>query len=179
MPLFVPTSAQAQRIFVSGLYYTFDSSGGDNTVVTAAGTASLSPFTVDVGHTFNQVSLEVTVTAASSTVDLAIYNDNAGAPGTLLTDFGAIDSHTGTGVIVIAISQLLVPGRYWLGSLPLAGTPTVRGRSTANLSNIGQSTGVNANVTCLQLTGLAVWPATGASFTPAQPVVPKVMLRAA
>lgn len=94
--------------------------------VIAAGTAARSdtansvllvPFVPAYSMTLTSVSVRVE-TSASASCYLGIYADNAGVPGTLITDFGSVSTST-TGIKTIAISQAVTAGTvYWLAVKP-------------------------------------------------------------
>jgi hypothetical protein len=97
------------------------------------GTMRGTPLHLAGACTADRIGLEVTTGAASSTVRLGIYAEDAttGLPGSLLLDAGTIDSTT-TGFKELTISQALSPGRYWLAAVALVATPTVRVNSGGN-----------------------------------------------
>lgn len=77
------------------------------------------PITIANSPTVTAIGLDVsTLSAANGVIRLGIYNDSAGAPGTLLLDAGTLAADGGgTGYKKIAISQALAPGTYWLAAV--------------------------------------------------------------
>ncbi len=170
-----------RRRFAPGWFSTVDIPTGDSTLVTVAGTLVVGAFPVDVGATFDQVSIEVTATGVGSTFRAGIYADTGtGLPGNLFAELANLDTASATGVIVAAITLTLPPGMYWLGGAAQGGTPTVRARNVSN-GAVQQATGGNVNATGytkLAVTGALPTPfaaTTGASQY--QAAIPKVMLR--
>lgn len=78
------------------------------------------------------VAVNVTTLAASSSVRLGIRSDNNGRPGTLLADWGTIDSTT-TGNKTLAITYTTPAGvsRLWLTATAQGGAPVLSVRSPA------------------------------------------------
>jgi len=87
-----------------------------------------SPLVVNVEGTFQAIGTNVTAGGgAGATLRFGIYADNgSGSPGRLLLDSGPVAA-TGTGAISEAISQVLLPGVYWLAVVAQgsASTPTI------------------------------------------------------
>jgi hypothetical protein len=101
--------------------------GGTGTASPGMGTLRAYRLDLAASGTADRIGIEITTSAASSTVALAIHNHDAstGLPGTVLLDAGTVDS-TSTGFKEITISQALSAGSYWLSSLSLGGSPTFR-----------------------------------------------------
>lgn len=97
---------------------------------TSTGSSSLTqsrldcvPLLIQKTVTLNSLGLRVTVSAAATTIRLGLYaDDGTGYPGALMVDAGTVDA-TGNGDKTIAISQVLTPGLYWLGSAAQGGSP--------------------------------------------------------
>jgi hypothetical protein len=110
--------------FTTGRYYC--PVANQTTGTLATGQLRLSPIWIPQQRTFDRISTNCTVAAASSTVRLGIYADTgSGYPGTLVLDAGTVDTSM-TGLKEITISQALAPGLYWIGGVMQGGTPTVR-----------------------------------------------------
>jgi len=126
---------------VAGRFYT-------NFVETQTGTQAVSantlygiPFFVPTPTTYTTIAIEVS-TAVAGNCRLGIYNDSAGAPGSLVLDAGTVSTGT-TGLKTIAISQLLNPGWYWLAAV-FDAAPTVRAASQTNaLRMLGHTSGTD------------------------------------
>lgn len=66
-------------------------------------------------------TIEISIGTSAGNIDVAVYTDNAGAPGTLLWHRGAMSS-PGTGMQSVSISagtpttlDITTPGLYWVG----------------------------------------------------------------
>ncbi len=138
------------------------------------------PYQFDVASTVDRVSLEVTTTAASSTVRLGLYLPGTdGMPNALYKDFGTIDSATATGVVTITISETIPRGLYWVCSASQGGAPTVRGRGIAN-AIVPQATGGNVNAYAVYVDGVTgALPSTFGSPGQYQLNIPKIGFRGA
>ena len=69
----------------------------------------LVPIFIPTDMTIDRIGIEVTAAAASSTIRLGLYTYNAGAPGTLIADFGTVSSAT-TGLKELTVSQAVSSG---------------------------------------------------------------------
>lgn len=137
------------------------------------GVASLTTMTVSSGQLYGCpifVPLSVTLTAigievttnATGNVQLGMYNDNGGTPGSLLFDAGNVSTGSPNAFKSISISQAVSPGWYWLAGI-FSATPAVRAITTANsLHLLGFSSGTDTTVH----TGLNVAQAYGALPNP-------------
>jgi hypothetical protein len=111
------------------------------------------PFIVAKQVTCDRIGLQVTNGTASSTVRLAIYQDDGNLyPNALVADFGTV-STASNGVQTITISQTLSPGLYWLACVSGL-TPILRGFAVAGMvpllglpSTFGTALGLGWSVT--------------------------------
>jgi hypothetical protein len=98
-----------------------------NFAAPAQSTLLCTPMMVTAAETWDRVGLRCSAVVAGSTVRLGVYNDNGnGQPGTLLAEWGTIDTATATGDLTLTISQALNPGLYWLAGVSQGGAPSVR-----------------------------------------------------
>jgi hypothetical protein len=87
---------------------------------TFSGNIKLVPFLIPASTTFDQISFEVTSSAATGVARAVVYSDNNGVPGALLADGGNIAASS-NGLKTAAISLTLAPGLYWIGLANYAG----------------------------------------------------------
>ena len=105
-----------------------------STTVTTASTEVAVPFFLPSRVTISQVSLEVTSSAASSTlrVGFRTHNRSTGAPGSLLLDAGTV-AGTATGVLAITgLTYIVGPGWFWYTVTAQGGAPTLRAVTDAS-----------------------------------------------
>lgn len=133
--------------------------------------------------TIDRIAVEVTASAASSTVRLGAYTDNGGVPGDLLFETAALAT-TSTGMVEATISETISAGVIWVAAVAQGGTPTVRAVSSISIP-IGRSDGL-ASTQNLQVgywnsgvTGALPDPATVATANAAVSSAPRVMVRVA
>jgi len=125
----------APRKLISGRYYR-PVPYTPVTIAPAAGTATVVPFYVPQLRSLDQLAIDVTTLAGGSTITLGIYgSDEFGQPLGLILDAGTVDSST-TGFKTKSVSRALTPGWYWLASMPLGGTPTVRANNSSDASGL-------------------------------------------
>jgi hypothetical protein len=106
----------------SGQYYGSQFQAGTTTASVTLGQLYGVPFVVPASATYDRIAC-YTSSAAAGNVRMGIYNDNAGVPGSLVLDAGAMA--VGGTSNILTISQLLTgPAKYWLVSLFSAG-PTM------------------------------------------------------
>lgn len=96
------------------------------------------PIVVPKLTTFASIGMEVTTTAASSSIRLGVYyeNETSGGPGLLHTDCGTIDTASSTGEKTIAFTTPLC-GRLWLVCCTSAHTPTMRSFGSTSATSAG------------------------------------------
>jgi hypothetical protein len=113
------------QAFISGYRYGNQTGASTSAPITQS-TLMAFPFVVAKysGQSFNEIGLEVTTAAASSVVRLGLYADTNGKPGTLITEYGTVDTST-TGYKTITISSTLLPGKYWIAAVAQGGAPTI------------------------------------------------------
>jgi hypothetical protein len=113
------------QTFISGYRYGNQTGASTSASITQS-TLMAFPFVVAKysGQSFNEIGLEVTTAAASSVVRLGLYADLNGKPGTLITEYGTVDTST-TGYKTITISLTLLPGKYWIAAVAQGGAPTI------------------------------------------------------
>jgi len=117
---------------VGGLFYCSPIPTVFTTFIVTANILYASPFYVPALTTYISIVLEVTGLISSTTARMAIYNDSAGMPDTIVasTDIGTV-STASTGAKTNVIAVALNPGWYWLASC-YSGAPTVRALSQTN-----------------------------------------------
>lgn len=91
-------------------------------VALAANRLYATPFFVARKMTFDRIAVNVT-TGAAGAMRLGVYNDSAGAPGSLKSDCGTVDT-TNVAVVAVTISLQLTKGWYWLAGVCDA-TPSI------------------------------------------------------
>ena len=98
----------------SGYWYTTPSS--NSSVAPAVNTTHYSPIFISESTTFDYIAIQTGSTySGTSTVRVAVYNDNGGKPGTVAFDAGTISAGPSTSTTYNkAISQTLSAGTYWL-----------------------------------------------------------------
>lgn len=174
-------AASAHRIGVRSTWFFFSPAlqASDTTAQPSQSRLVAYPFWFDVDFAVDRISLEVTTTAASSTVRLGLYSPGAdGMPGALYKDYGTIDSATANGVITITLSETITRGLYWICSVAQGGSPTVRGRGIAS-AIMPQSTGGNVNAYAVYVDNITgALPSTFGTPTQYQLNVPKIGFRA-
>lgn len=121
-PLYAPATPAGWK---SGYYVTCDGTGG--TAAPGAGNLMVRPIVVPPsGATIGRLSIEVTSSAAGSTVIPCIYSSGSnGLPASLVDQGSALDA-TSTGVKEATVSITLAGGVYWLGAVAQGGNPTLR-----------------------------------------------------
>lgn len=169
------------RRFVSGLYYTYDNAGIENTLALGADVMVLAEFTVGKVTTFDQMSIEVTAAGAGSTIDLAIYD--TGSNGKPNNRVATVTGLSGAAVAIVngAINVTLQPGTYWLGYIAHGATPpTVRSRALSGSSRLGAPNAGAFSATAWVIGSAGAPPATAGAVAPSQSsAVGKVLMRAA
>lgn len=108
----------------SGRWYTCPLVNGPSTVAMAANTLYAVPFYVGPPTTFTQVGVNVTVTSNGNHLEMGIYNNNNGIPGTLFSDCGTFAMTAAAGFKTITGLNLAMQGWYWL-VVASDSTPTV------------------------------------------------------
>jgi hypothetical protein len=131
---------------VTGRVYSSHLGGGTLTVgAVAANTLYAHPFNVPQAVTYTVVSIEVT-TFATGNARLGVYANNAGVPGALILDAGAVSTGTANGEKTIAISLARNPGKVWLAAV-FDAAPSVRLMTSASgLHWLGASSGTDTNI---------------------------------
>lgn len=141
---FVPAAAAFHPGFQTARLYTtpLDSATQRNM---AANVLIAIPFYVPVTTTFTKIAVRVTTGAVGTHVDLGIYANNNGIPGTLILDAGPVATATSSTTASITISQTLQPGWYWPACW-CDGAPTLQAGSTGPFNFfLGFDTSSNAS----------------------------------
>jgi hypothetical protein len=155
------------------------------TGIRAEGAFEAAAFDVDASATLDRIACDITVAGSSgAVVRLGIYDTDAnGTPGALVLDAGTVNGAS-TGILTIATSQAVAPGRYWLGAVSqgAAGTrPTLRVASGTSLPGVGAPGGgfIQFSARGYQMTGVS--GALPGSFTiaAAASTTPQVAVRVA
>ncbi len=115
--------------FVAGRFYTTPGITGLLQFAITANTLYAVPFFVPVSTTFTKIGVQIPNAGGGGNIELGIYNNNNGIPGTLLLDAGSVAVGAG-GAVTIAINQILTPGWYWL-AVAGSSTPQISGPSGA------------------------------------------------
>ena len=103
-------------------------SGTSLAASTGGATSSIArfvPIAIAENMTIDRIGIEVTTAAASSTIRLGLYEDNAGVPGDLIADFGTVSTAT-TGVKELTVSQAVSKGRVFAAWVPSNSALNVR-----------------------------------------------------
>lgn len=171
------------RRFTSGQFYGSPTANVSTTAFTA-GDLRVAPFLVGVTTTFDRIAVDLVTGAASSTVRMGIYSDNgSGYPAALVLDAGTVGTTGAAAILPITISQSLAPGLYWLGSVSLGGTPTLRmtnGGPMAIVPVAGNATDFSQINSCgFSHTGVTTTlPTTFTTTVTIATSAPRIMLRA-
>ena len=115
--------------YVSGRYYTSPMTQ-TLTLAMAANKLYAEPFYVGVETTFSKISIDVT-TPALGRCELGIYNNNSGAPGSLLVDAGNVSDGSAGAQEITGQSLTLSPGWYWL-AVGCSDMPSLEATSSTN-----------------------------------------------
>lgn len=112
------------------------------------GQGNLIPVTFALGGTIEGIGLEITTAVSATTVRLALYADDDGFPGSLIEDFGTIDS-ANTGILTITGLDVVVDTGvvYWFAAVQ-QGSTGVKFRYVQPVGNFvmgGGSTTANAS----------------------------------
>lgn len=121
----ISTSAQGARRLPSG-YWRLVLGGNITTSTHAIGAERAQLIELPGGTVLQNIAINVATLGASSVVRLGARSDSTlGMPGTLLADFGTVDT-TATGIKTLAIS-FTVPahGRLWLTACAQVGSAPV------------------------------------------------------
>lgn len=140
----------------------------------------LTKISVPKDGTITKLSAKVTVAGTlSDTLRLCLYNDSAGAPGTLIVD-GSTVLATGTGVKTVTISSAVKAGDIWAGVVAQTGTaPTIQFAVVyGNLEVYGTDNSMNAGYGAYKQTSVtAGCPSTAtATFTASSGTTPEIVL---
>lgn len=100
------------------------------------------PVLIAEDMTIDRIGLEVTTASAGATIRLGLYEDNAGAPGDLIADFGTV-SGAAVGVVEATISQALTKGRVFAAWVP--SNNSMNFRRVSNGWNLLQYTATQAD----------------------------------
>lgn len=140
-------------------YFGVNPSGTLTTVGALADVTYYVPIMVPQRTLLTELGVEVTVGAASSTLQLGIYRSNNGAPNGLL--YSSPDqSSTGTGSKTANPNIVLETGLYWLGVQTDGGAPTLRAYNEQDAVRlIGNCSADNAVTRTLAAApGAKTWP---------------------
>lgn len=108
---------------VTGCAYTFGKTSVGANPVDNAGYLDVNKYTLTECGTVSTLSLYVAATTGGS-ARMALYTDNAGIPGSLLSESAAVTVSVGWNTIDIP-DVLLGPGNYWIGLQTQAGVQVV------------------------------------------------------
>ena len=157
------------------------SSGGSG----AADKLRALPIVIGIGHTIEQVAINVTVAIGGSNVRLGIYaDDGTGYPGALVADFGSVSSAT-TGVKTITglSYQIQNDKRYWM-AIWQSGAAQSRGVTPAALfpcngtdSALGTTMAVGWEASLAYTTFPSTYPASAAVLASASGAFPVYFAR--
>lgn len=150
--------------YVSGRYYdsTYPFGLAAATANITAGTLLYFPFMALENVTFDQLGINCSTLAASSTITLALFDSDANnLPANRLLQTSALDTST-TGVKTASINQVMTAGSvYWVAVLALGGNPTLSAASSAYFrSFIGNAAVATNTPCCYQLSGQSAIPTT-------------------
>lgn len=116
--------------FIAGPLGSFGTSGASN------GAMRLHLIYIPATTTFDRIACEVTSAgSAGSVTRLGIYNNDNGAPGSLVLDAGTVAT-TSTGVQTITINQQLTRKWYWLAAVSQGSPSTDPTHRTATDTNV-------------------------------------------
>lgn len=130
------TTAARSGDLTGGRYYC-EPSGLHGATEQAQDRLRVSPRYVDGRTTFDRIGTHVTVGAASATIRWVLYGDDAGYPGALLLDTGAVGDASIVGFAEATIDLTLATGRYWVGAVCQGGAPTLMAVTGAILPGVG------------------------------------------
>lgn len=117
----------------SGIYYTRPMSAAGGNIAMAANRIYTYPVFIASAVTVDAVQINVGTLVAASTGSLAIYNNSAGAPGTLLANFGSVSTAASGVQAITGLSQALAAGWYWLAAA-FSHAPSVISTAATDLS---------------------------------------------
>lgn len=145
------TNPKALRPFwppqATGNYYSTSIATATLTTLTVtSGLMYAIPILIPQTVTVTSIGIEVT-TFASGNVQLGMYNDGGGYPGSLKFDAGNTATGTSNNFKSIgSLSQALVPGIYWIAGI-FSATPGVRALTTSSsLHWLGASSGTDTTI---------------------------------
>lgn len=102
------------------------------------------PIMIGEDMTIDRIGIEVTTALAASTIRLGLYTESAGAPGTLIADFGTVSSAT-TGLKELTVSQAVSKGRVFAAWKVDSSTTTVNVRRISGGWNLAQFVSTQAD----------------------------------
>lgn len=160
----------------SGKWRTIPYVGIPTTATGNQGTIFYIPYIVSSTHTVTDIGIEVTTAAVFSTVSLALYSDNNGAPGTLIEQSGNLLSNT-TGLKTYTFASPIVLSAsnqvYWMAVQASASGIGLRVTSTAVCNFYVSGTGGTGSLyTQTQAFGTFPATATPTIFTASSSYVP-------
>jgi hypothetical protein len=117
----------------SGAWYTRPiSASGANTAMTA-NRIYVTPILIGAAITIDGVQMFVGTPATTTSADIGIYANASGAPGTLIRDFGTINTALSSTQSVTGFTQALAAGWYWLAAW-FSGTPSIISSAATDVS---------------------------------------------
>ena len=131
------------------------------------------PFMISTPMTLNDMAVNVTTSAASSTVRLGVYRDANLYPSTLVVEAGEVATATDNtfASVTLGTPVILQPGLYWFAVVAGTASPTVRfvvnTQNTNILGNRSNAGDVAAQVGWVHAYTYAALPATFPNSSPA------------
>lgn len=109
------TGAAQHPGYISGNYYTRPITQPTQNSALIANRIYCTPILIQRSITVDAVQVANSTTVAAGLVELGIYTNNNGVPGTLVADFGNVVVSATIGTKTLSgLSQALTPGWYWL-----------------------------------------------------------------
>jgi len=176
-PPVVAATTGLRRMKAGRYYFNAHDSGSTAVTIFAAGDCYAVPLWVPTTTTFDQIAVNCTTLAASSTLTLGLFRaDDYDQPGQRILVTAPLDSST-TGAKTATIAVTLTRGYYWLTVLALGGIPRVS--ATNQPTPLVAPTGLSVtNPLCgFVATAQAATPTTWVATTGAM-TVPLIALRA-
>jgi hypothetical protein len=119
----------------SGIYYTRPISIVATNAAVAINRIYLTPVFIAAPITIDAVQIFVGSLVAGTSGEIGIYANSAGAPGSLIQDFGTVSTAATGAQIITGLSRALTAGWYWLASA-YSGTPSIISSAAADVSQM-------------------------------------------
>jgi hypothetical protein len=146
--------------WVKGRFYGLPPGATLEPLLTVTGTLYAYPIYVPSPISIATLNLSVTTGQTGGAAHLGIYADNAGYPGALVYDSGAVTGLTGTAVSTTtpATPPTLTPGWYWISTIFTASStfPSVEAVKTLYTGTISNELGYDTAAHALVASGEAV-----------------------